>query len=83
MATGVVAMLLLRWYPEVGPIVLAPVAIAVVGAGVIQIFQRRRYRIQTAGITNERVSADFWAMAWMTTMAILIAATGIITMWGA
>lgn len=81
LATSVVALLLIRWYPSVGGIVFLPVTIAIVGAGLIQLSQRKRYGIQAAGISNEKVASDFWAVCWMTVMAILIATTGIITMW--
>lgn len=81
LATSVVALLLIRWYPSVGAVVFAPVAIAIVGAGLIQLSQRRRYQIQVAGITHEKVAADFWAVLWMTVMAVLIAATGILGVW--
>jgi len=40
--------------------------------------QRRRYTIQTTGIINERVAADFWAVGWMTIMVGLNAVTVII-----
>src|SRR5699024_12188064 len=56
LATSVVALLLLRWYPSVGAVVFIPVAIAIVGAGLIQLSQRRRYQIQAAGIHNEKVA---------------------------
>lgn len=81
LATSVVALLLIRWYPSVGPVVFVPVVIALVGAGLIQISQRRRYTIQAAGIANEKVESDFWAVFWMTVMAMLIATTGAIAMW--
>lgn len=81
LATSVVALLLLRWYPSVGTAVFIPVVIAVVGAGLIQFSQRRRYAIQTTGITNERVAADFWAVVWMTIMAGLIVVTAITAIW--
>jgi len=83
LATSVVALLLLRWYPSVGAVVFIPVAIAIVGAGLIQLSQRRRYQIQAAGIHNEKVASDFWAVLWMTIMAMLLATTGLITMWAA
>ena len=81
LATSVVALLLVRWYPSVGGIVFVPVVIALVGAGLIQLSQRRRYTVQAAGIANEKVASDFWAVFWMTVMAVLIATTGIIAMW--
>ena len=81
LATSVVALLLIRWYPSVGSMVFVPVAIAIVGAGLIQLSQRRRYHVQVAGITHEKVAADFWAVWWMTVMAVLLATTGIIGMW--
>lgn len=81
LATSVVALLLIRWYPSVGPVVFIPVVIAIVGAGLIQVSQRRRYSVQAAGITNEYVASDFWAVCWMTVMAVFIAATGIAAMW--
>ena len=59
LATSVVALLLIRWYPSVGGIVFVPVIIALVGAGLIQMSQRRRYTVQTAGIANEQVASDF------------------------
>lgn len=83
LATSVVALLLIRWYPSVGPVVFVPVFIAIVGAGLIQLSQRRRYEVQAAGIANENVASDFWAVFWMTVMAVLIAATGLIAMWAA
>lgn len=81
LATSVVALLLIRWYPSVGPVVVVPVVIAIVGAGLIQLSQRRRYSVQAAGIANEHVESDFWAVFWMTVMAVLIAGTGIAAMW--
>lgn len=81
LATSVVALLLIRWYPSVGAVVFVPVAIAIVGAGLIQLSQRRRYQVQAAGMNNEKVANDFWAVFWMTVMALLIATTGLITMW--
>lgn len=81
LATAVVALLLIRWYPSVGSAVFIPVAIAVVGAGLIQVSQRRRYSIQVAGIAHEQVAADFWAVLWMTIMSVLIATTGILGVW--
>lgn len=81
LATAVVALLLIRWYPSVGSAVFVPVTIAVVGAGLIQVSQRRRYRIQVTGITEEVVAADFWAVCWMTVMSVLIATTGILGVW--
>src|SRR5690625_6523549 len=42
LATSVVALLLIRWYPSVGPVVFVPVAVAIVGAGLIQVSQRDR-----------------------------------------
>lgn len=81
LATAVVALLLIRWYPSVGVAVFIPVAIAVLGVGLIQLSQRRRYRVQVAGIRYERVAADFWAVLWMTVMAVLIAASGILGVW--
>lgn len=81
LATSVVALLLIRWYPSVGVAVFVPVVIAVVGVGLIQVSQRRRYRVQVTGITDEKVAADFWAMFWMTVMAVLIATSGIIGVW--
>lgn len=81
LATSVVALLLIRWYPSVGPSVFVPVIIAVVGAGLIQVSQRRRYRIRVAGINYERVAADLWAVVWMTVLPILIALTAIIGVW--
>lgn len=81
LATSVVALLLIRWYPSVGTAVLIPVAIAVVGAGLIQVSQRRRYSLQVAGIAYEKVAADFWAVLWMTVMSVLIAVTGILGVW--
>lgn len=81
LATSVVALLLLRWYPSVGVGVFIPVIIAIVGAGLMQLSQRRRYAIQTTGISNERVAADFWAVGWMTLMSCLIAVTAIIAIW--
>ncbi len=81
LATAVVALLLIRWYPSVGVAVFIPVAIAVLGVGLIQLSQRARYRVQVAGIRYERVAADFWAVLWMTVMAVLIAASGILGVW--
>lgn len=81
LATAVVAMLLIRWYPSVGPTVFIPVVIAITGAGLIHLSQRRRYAMQASGIANERVAPDFWAIVWMTVMAVLIATTGVVTMW--
>ncbi|GAA2044235.1 DUF202 domain-containing protein [Yaniella flava] len=81
LATAVVAMLLIRWYPSVGPMVFLPVVIAITGAVLIHLSQRRRYDMQTSGIANERVAPDFWAIVWMTVMAVLIATTGVVTMW--
>lgn len=81
LATSVVALLLIRWYPSVGAFVFVPVVIAVVGASLIQISQRRRYSVQAAGIAYERVSADFWAVSWMTTMAVFLAITAGLAIW--
>lgn len=81
LATSVVALLLIRWYPSVGPVVFVPVAVAIVGAGLIQVSQRRRYRVQAAGIHYEKVVADFWAVVWMTVMAVSIAGLGVIGVW--
>ena len=81
LATAVVALLLIRWYPSMGSAVFVPVAIAVVGVGLIQMSQRRRYSVQVAGIAHERVAADFWAVFWMTVMAVLIAISGILGIW--
>ena len=81
LATAVVALLLIRWYPSVGPVVFVPVTIAVVGVGLIQLSQRRRYSIQAAGIAHEKVAADFWAVVWMTVMSVLIATTGMLGIW--
>ena len=81
LATAVVALLLIRWYPSVGPVVFVPVTIAVVGVGLIQLSQRRRYSIQAAGIAHEKVAADFWAVVWMTVMSALIATTGMLGIW--
>lgn len=83
LATSIVALLLIRWYPSVGLVVFVPVVIAIIGAGLIQLSQRRRYQVQAAGIANENVASDFWAVFWMTVMAVLIATTGIITIWAA
>lgn len=81
LATSVVALLLIRWYPSVGPIVFLPVTIAIVGAGLIQLSQRRRYQTQAAGITNDKIESDFWAVAWMTTMTVLLCCAGLLAMW--
>ena len=81
LATAVVALLLIRWYPSVGPVVFVPVTIAVVGVGLIQLSQRRRYSIQAAGIAHEKVAADFWAVVWMTVIYVLIATTGMLGIW--
>lgn len=83
LATSIVALLLIRWYPSVGPVVFIPVGIAILGAGLIQVSQRRRYQVQAAGIANEQVASDFWAVLWMTVMAVLIATTGVVTIWSA
>lgn len=83
LATSVVALLLIRWYPSVGGIVFVPVIIALIGAGLIQLSQRRRYTVQAAGIANENVASDFWAVFWMTVMSVLIATSGVIAMWAA
>jgi len=81
LATSVVALLLIRWYPSVGAAVLAPVAVAVIGTGLIRVFQRRRYRVRVAGIAYEKVEADFWAVVWMTVLPVLIAGTAIAGIW--
>src|SRR5690625_5402448 len=73
LATAVVALLLIRWYPSVGPVVFVPVTIAVVGVGLIQLSQRRRSSIQADGIAHETVAPDFWDVVWMTVMSAQIA----------
>lgn len=83
LATTVVALLLLRWYPSVGFAAFLPVIIAAVGASFIQLSQRRRYSTQTVGITNEQVSADFWAVLWMTVLVLALAITAVAAIWWA
>src|SRR5690625_1377815 len=81
LATSVVALLLIRSYPSVGAAVLAPVAIAAIGTGLVGVFRRRRYRVRVGGIADENVEADFWSGVWMTVVPVLFAGTAIAGVW--
>ena len=50
---------------------------------VIHWTQRHRYGTQSAGIAQERVRADAWAVLWLGTLVTALAVLGIAAIWWA
>ena len=81
LALFVASMMFLRWYPTEGPITLVPALLCAVAGMIIHVTQRRRYAVQSEGISRERVRADVWAVLWMLTLVVVRSALGISAVW--
>ncbi|MDI3331349.1 MAG: DUF202 domain-containing protein [Micrococcus sp.] len=81
LALVVAAAMFLRWYGTVGPLALAPAVLCAGAALVIHWTQRHRYGTQAAGIAQERVRADAWAVLWLVALVMALAALGITAIW--
>ena len=82
LAMVVAAAMFLRWYGTVGALALAPAVLCSVAALVIHWTQRHRYGRQSAGIAQERVGADAWAVVWLGALVVALSALGIVAIWG-
>lgn len=80
MALSVVSALYLRWWPHHGALVLVPMAIAMMSAGIIYLTQRRRYLKQGRGIHREKVSADGVAVLSLTVLVCAMVVSMVVIM---
>lgn len=81
LALFVASMMFLRWYPTEGPITLVPALLCGVAGLGIHLTQRRRYAVQSRGISRERVRADTWAVMWMVLVVVTLAGLGVVAIW--
>lgn len=77
LALGVLALLFVRWYPEVGLWAFGPAAVAVVGGSAVLLTQRRRYAAQSTGIARESVRPALGSVAGMVALVVGLAVLGV------
>lgn len=77
LALGVLALMFLRWYPEVGLWALVPAVVAVAGGSAVLLTQRRRYTAQATGIAREAVRPALGSVAAMVALVVGLAALGV------
>lgn len=80
LALTVVSAVYLRWWPYHGAWVLVPIGVALTMAGAIYLTQRARYARQGAGIHQERVRPDVWAVLWTTVLVSAMAISMVVIM---
>lgn len=91
---GVVALLLIRWYPTHGPMVFVPASIAFVVAGLLRFASRASYRDGVAGVRAdvirkrtprphaEATTADTAAsLGWVLVLCLAVVVLGLTALW--
>lgn len=81
LALFVASMMFLRWYPTEGPITLVPALLCGAAGLIIHVTQRRRYAVQSRGISQEQVQADVWAVLWMLVLVLVLSVLGVSAIW--
>lgn len=74
----VVGAICLRWSPHYGTVAVAPALVAIMTALWIVIRQRRRYRMQSTGLSSATLEADVFPVVIITVATLVIGLSGLI-----